>query len=52
MNDSGKKKSSISAGIRTANRLARREFTVPRLRNVFRLFERQKTILWQFFVIQ
>jgi hypothetical protein len=37
MNDSGKKKSFISAGIRTANRPACRAFTV-RLRKVFRLF--------------
>ena len=52
MKDSGKKKSPISAGIRTANRPARRTFSVPRLRNVFRLSEHQKTILWQFFVFQ
>jgi len=45
MNDSGKKKSFISAGIRTANRTARRAFAVPRLRKLFRLFKHQKTVL-------
>ena len=44
MNDSGKEKSLMYVGFRTANRPARTAFAVPRLRKVFRLFKQQKTI--------